>query len=145
MLLTLGAQKHYINIYLCLRRVPDVGVSCLLLHDSTHRSQGTKQSCSGFKITQGNYKENVMEKKKWINTSRRLEPFRKMPPLKNWVDGQPYDPADSEVIKWICNQPDIVQYIFEVVNGRSNNREALIKYDSSNGTWVGIDYGDKHD
>lgn len=40
MLRTLGVQKRYINIYLCLRRVPDVGVSCCAMHDSTPQLTG---------------------------------------------------------------------------------------------------------
>ena len=48
-----------------------------------------------------------------------------------------FDIRKSEVAKWICSQPEVLQKIFDMAN-----RKGLIEYDSETNTWKGIDYHD---
>ncbi len=77
---------------------------------------------------------------KFIKASKKLDFIRKMPPLKNREKEEKYDPNKSEVIDWILKHKEAGEYIFEIVNGKDKRREKLIKYDSENGMWVGVDY-----
>jgi len=69
---------------------------------------------------------------------------RRMPPLCNSIPGQEFDIMDSEVAKWLVEQPGIRQYIF-TKTGSSNSGLGLIVYDKTTGTWRGVDYDDGDD
>lgn len=71
--------------------------------------------------------------------SGKLECAKKMPPLKHKIDGQDFDPRKSEVLKWLTQQPDILNYLFDAVRG-NQYRESPIVYDPDKGTWKGVDY-----
>lgn len=58
---------------------------------------------------------------------------RKMPRLKHTV-GSKFDIRTSEVVKWLLNQPDIMQKVFNfAMNG------GVIVYDPDTGEWRGVD------
>jgi len=62
---------------------------------------------------------------------------RGMPPLRHSVPGQDYDVRQSEVVRWLVQQPDILQIVFESVKDHKE-----IVFDRDTGTWRGIDYAD---
>ena len=78
------------------------------------------------------------------NISSKLQVVKNMPPLIHHVKGEKFDITKSEVAKWLIQQPEIMQWIFDHVNNmqRRNGEELLIKYNPENGTWRGIDYED---
>ena len=62
-----------------------------------------------------------------------LDCARKMPRLKHSV-GSKFDIRTSEVVKWLLNQPDIMQKVFNfAMNG------GVIVYDPDTGEWRGAD------
>lgn len=69
---------------------------------------------------------------------RRLEVARKMPPLRHNFGGE-FDPAKSEVIKWLISQPVILNYLFDAVRGKVY-KDPYIVYDPETGKWQGVDY-----
>lgn len=69
---------------------------------------------------------------------KRFEVAKKMPPLKHKLsDG--YDVTESEVVRWLISQPDILNYIFDAVRG-NGHRESPIIYNPNTGKWQGVDY-----
>lgn len=68
----------------------------------------------------------------------RFEVAKKMPPLKHSL-GEDFDPRNSEVVKWLISQPEILNYIFDAVRG-NGRRESPIIYDPKTKTWRGVDY-----
>jgi len=81
---------------------------------------------------------NSSGNKAWINTSSKLECVKKMPELKHSVKGEPFDIKNSEVVKWLLEQPEVLSYLVEPVNGHDKRRERLIIYNPERGTWKGI-------
>lgn len=67
--------------------------------------------------------------------SKLLGAAKKMPPLKHKV-GEEYDVRKSEAVKWLVQQPDILNYIWNQV------KQTDTTYDPSTGTWKGVDYHD---
>ena len=68
----------------------------------------------------------------------RLQVAKNMPPLKHKT-GEEFDPKDSEVVRWLIQQPEILNYLFDAVRG-NKYREPAIIYDPETKTWQGIDY-----
>ena len=62
-----------------------------------------------------------------------LDCTRKMPRLKHAV-GDRFDIRTSEVVKWLVNQPEIMQKIFNFAMN-----EKTIVYDPDTGEWRGAD------
>lgn len=63
-----------------------------------------------------------------------IEAAKRMPALSHSREGEPFDIEQSEVAKWLCSQPGVMQYVFDKA---SNN--GLIEYDRESGTWQGSD------
>ena len=63
--------------------------------------------------------------------------MKKMPPLHHTIPGHDFALDKSEVIQWLISEPAAQKYLFD----RANASGAIV-YDSSTGTWRGIDYGD---
>lgn len=61
-----------------------------------------------------------------------------MPPLshKSQNDDE-FDIRHSEAAKWLCQQPEVMQKIFDKAK-----QKKLIVYDSQSKTWVGANYHD---
>ena len=56
-----------------------------------------------------------------------------MPELSHYPDrSQQFDIRKSEVVQWIIQQPEILQWLFNVIN---NN--GLIQFDPATQTWKG--------
>jgi hypothetical protein len=68
------------------------------------------------------------------NRSQKLDVGRDMPPLRHKV-GDQYDVTKSEVAKWLCSQPEIMEYVV----GRMN-AAGFITFDPETRLWTGIDY-----
>jgi len=73
------------------------------------------------------------------NASKKLQCARQMPELKHKIGDGDFDITKSEVCKWLIQQPEILDYLFDRVRG-NGRRESMIKYNSEHGTWQGIDY-----
>ena len=61
--------------------------------------------------------------------SKLLDAVKRMPELRHSI------PGNSEVIKWLIMQPEILNYIWNNIK----NSEA-IKYNAESGCWSGVDY-----
>lgn len=64
----------------------------------------------------------------------RLLVARKMPILFHKLPGCEFDIQNSEVVKWLLNQPEILKFIFDKVA-----KEEIV-YNADTGTWQGADY-----
>jgi hypothetical protein len=69
--------------------------------------------------------------------NRKFDVARQMPPMRHYVPGTNFDIRESEVAKWLCSQPGIMQYVFDKVASSSNGLN-LIKYDPTTEMWRGI-------
>lgn len=63
---------------------------------------------------------------------RRLGCASKMPPLRHSIPGEPFDIMRSEAAEWLCSQPEIRQWVFDMAH-----EHGLIVYDRTSGTWNG--------
>lgn len=60
----------------------------------------------------------------------------KMPPLSNYPDkSQPFDVYKSEVIRWLVDQPEILNNLFD----HAASTKAIV-YDKNTDKWVGVNY-----
>ncbi|MDR0885432.1 MAG: hypothetical protein LBN22_03565 [Clostridiales Family XIII bacterium] len=71
-----------------------------------------------------------MAKKK----SKLYDIAKQMPPMIHTIQGCDFDIKNSDVVKWLCQQPEIMQQIFNNVKG------CEIVYDSETQMWRGVDY-----
>lgn len=67
--------------------------------------------------------------------SVKLDIGKKMPPLYHTLPGQDFWYSDSEVLKWIANQPILLNWVKDQLK-----TAGYITYDTENGKWTGIDY-----
>lgn len=73
------------------------------------------------------------------DASKKLQCARQMPELKHKIGDGDFDITKSEVCKWLVQQPEILDYLFDKVRG-NGRRVPLIKYNPDRGTWQGVDY-----
>ena len=73
--------------------------------------------------------------RKNINRSQLLELATNMPPLRHSIPGQEFSIYNSEVIRWLINQPEALNYIWNNIK----NSGAVV-YDNESGTWQGVNY-----
>lgn len=59
---------------------------------------------------------------------------KNMPPLTHSIS-VPFDITKSDVAKWLVSQPDIMQKVFDMACNKG-----LIKFNSTNKCWQGVDY-----
>ncbi len=64
--------------------------------------------------------------------SSRLNIARQMPELAHSHPGTEFDVMHSEVCRWLVKQPEVRQWIFDIVQGRK-----LIAFNPDRGTWKG--------
>lgn len=62
-----------------------------------------------------------------------FEIIKNMPELYHTIPGEVFSLEKSQVIKWLINQPELQQHIFDFVK---NN--GLIIYDRENKKWKGV-------
>lgn len=78
-----------------------------------------------------------METKLKKRRSKLLEVARKLPPSYHTIPGQEFDVNKSEVINWLIEQPEILNYLWNNIK-----QSSYVFYDSETGTWTGIDWED---
>jgi len=64
---------------------------------------------------------------------------RKMPPLRHSHPGTEFDIQQSDVARWLVQQPEIMQLVFWNVKGKD------IVFDPETGLWRGVDYAHRPD
>lgn len=75
------------------------------------------------------------------NISKKLQCVKKMPPLKHKVGEGKFDITKSEVVQWLIQQPDVMQWVFDHINNMNcHGQELLIKFNPDTSTWHGVDY-----
>lgn len=62
----------------------------------------------------------------------RLMSAKEMPPLPHSKSGISFSVFESEVVRWLTEQPEILQYLFDKVRSRG-----YIVYDSETKMWRG--------
>lgn len=67
--------------------------------------------------------------------SKKLLVARNMPPLYHTIPKQSFDITQSEVLKWLVAQPEILNYIWDNIKNSND-----VYYDSNTGKWQGIDF-----
>lgn len=55
-----------------------------------------------------------------------------MPSLQHSIKGEPFSIVRSQVARWLCSRPEIMQAVFDIC--RENG---LIRYDPESRTWSG--------
>ena len=73
--------------------------------------------------------------RKNINRSQLLKLTTNMPPLRHSIPGQEFNIHNSEVICWLINQPEVLNYIWNNIKN-----SGTVVYDSESGTWQGVNY-----
>lgn len=64
-----------------------------------------------------------------------LEFGKRMPPLYHTIPGQDFWYSESEVLKWIANQPLLLNFVKDQLKSAG-----YITYDATTGKWTGVDY-----
>jgi hypothetical protein len=59
--------------------------------------------------------------------------IRTMPPLRHSVPGEKFNIEKSQVVAWLVNQPEVLQWMFDAI--RESGR---IKFDAESGLWSGV-------
>ena len=72
--------------------------------------------------------------KKKMKRSCLLDAANSMPPLQHWDRTEPFDITHSEVCRWLTQQPELAQYLFNQV------KCVNIVYDKESRTWRGVDW-----
>ncbi|MDR7869160.1 MAG: hypothetical protein RIN56_20420 [Sporomusaceae bacterium] len=58
-----------------------------------------------------------------------------LPPTRHSIPGQEFDIRNSEVMKWLVQQPEILNYIWNNIK----NSGAVV-YNPQTGKWQGVEY-----
>lgn len=67
--------------------------------------------------------------------SKKLSVAKKLPPSYHTLPGQEFDIKKSEVINWLIDQPNILNYLWDNIKQSGD-----VFYDSETGTWTGVDW-----
>lgn len=66
-----------------------------------------------------------------------LDVARTMPPLRHSIPGKEFNIKNSEVVKWLLENPVVWNYVWNNVK-----ESGAVSYDSDTGKWQGVDYDD---
>ena len=67
-----------------------------------------------------------------------------MPALNHTNRESGYDITKSDVAAWLCSQPDIMQYVFDLVRRlKDEDGNPFIKYDKGKNIWIGFSQYDE--
>lgn len=66
--------------------------------------------------------------------SKRLDVLRAMPPLHHSFPDRPFNVFESEALRWVLKQPDLLNYLWDTVT-----RTGYIVYNHDTGTWQGVE------
>ena len=86
--------------------------------------------------------EKMRNKK--LKETEKLNFIKTMPPLYHQLPNQDFDIRKSEVVKWLIQQPEILQKVFDFAANRSPKNK-LVEYNSQTGQWQGIDFKQKEE
>lgn len=67
--------------------------------------------------------------------SKLLEVARMLPPSYHTLPGEEFDIEKSEVIHWLVDQPEILNFLWNNIKQSGD-----VAYDSATGLWQGIDW-----
>lgn len=67
--------------------------------------------------------------------SKKLNVAKKLPPSYHTIPGQEFEINKSEVVRWLINQPDILNYLWDNIKQSKD-----VEYDPETGIWTGVDY-----
>lgn len=67
--------------------------------------------------------------------SKLLDVVKNMPPLYHTMPDEPFDIKKSMVIRWLINQPDILNWIW---NNLKQSGDVI--YNKDTGKWQGTDF-----
>ncbi len=75
------------------------------------------------------------------NNEKHFACTRMMPPLKHSKDDGAFDITKSDVVDWLCQQPELMQFLFDSVRYAVDDRHNhFIVYDKELGMWRGADF-----
>lgn len=83
-------------------------------------------------------------KNKKLKETEKLNFIKTMPPLYHHLPNQDFDIRKSEVVKWLIQQPEILQKVFDFAANRSPKNK-LIEYNTKTGQWQGVDFKKKEE
>lgn len=69
--------------------------------------------------------------------SKNLEVARFMPPLRHTVTDQSFNIKKSEVVMWLIEQPEILNYVWNNIKNSGD-----VAYDPESKRWHGVEYED---
>lgn len=69
--------------------------------------------------------------------SEKLKVIKRMPPSYHTLPGQKFDIKKSEVIRWLIDQPEILNHLWDRLKF-----SGYVEYDPETRLWTGIDYAD---
>lgn len=72
--------------------------------------------------------------------SKFFEVGKEMPLLYHTFPDEEYDPTQSQVLRWISEQPELLEWIFEQLRSTG-----YIVYDSDWGAWHGVNFRKSED
>jgi len=87
-----------------------------------HRYTPDHGHCAKSKTKEDEYMKKIRSKKLLV--------ARNMPPLYHTIPGKNFDIAQSEVVKWLIAQPDILNYIWDNIK---NSGDVFYNTDTGNG------------
>ena len=71
-----------------------------------------------------------------MTRNKKLDIAKQMPPLKRKSSKEAeYDPENDQIIQWIKNQPDLINFLLEKLASWG-----YIVFESNTRTWRGVDY-----
>lgn len=73
-----------------------------------------------------------MMKKRWI--SKKLDVVREMPELYHRLPNERFELRKSEVVNWLLEQDDVVEWLFHFLQRTTK----MIEYDKKTGKWHGV-------
>lgn len=69
--------------------------------------------------------------------SKKLNIARNLPPSYHTLPGEKFDIKKSEVINWLIEQPEILNYLWDNIKQSGD-----VEYDPTTRIWTGVDYDD---
>lgn len=72
-----------------------------------------------------------------VQRSKLLDAAKRMPKLRHSIPGQEFKIQNSEVVKWLISQPEILNYVWNNIKN-----SGTVTYSAETGCWSGVDYED---
>lgn len=72
--------------------------------------------------------------------SKLLDVVKKMPPLYHTLPGRQYDAMKSQVLEWLCGQPEVREWLWNHLKSSD-----YVSYDPSTRLWSGADNANEQD